>query len=269
MQLISLTPWDLALASVLVLVLAASSLGLSLGIGKRVLIAGARTAAQLALVGLILEWVFARGTLTWIALIAFVMLALAGREVSARQERPLLGLWGYGIGTGAMFLSSFVITILALTLVVQNAPWFKAQYSIPLLGMMLGNTMTGIALGLDRLTSGAWRQRAEIEARLALGYSASQATTGLRREAVRSGMIPMLNAMAAAGIISLPGMMTGQILSDVPPWEAVKYQILIMFMICGGTGFGTMGAVWFADRRLFDGRERLRLDRLKNRSRKE
>ena len=76
-------------------------------------------------------------------------------------------------------------------------------------------------------------------------------------------MIPIINSMTVAGLVSLPGMMTGQILAGNPPMEAVKYQILIMFLIAGGTGFGTMAAVWLGARRLFDERQRLRLDRLK------
>ncbi len=75
-------------------------------------------------------------------------------------------------------------------------------------------------------------------------------------------MIPIINAMAAAGIVSLPGMMTGQILAGAPPLEAVNYQILIMFMIAAGTGFGTLVAVVLGSRRLFDKRQRLRLERL-------
>ena len=73
----------------------------------------------------------------------------------------------------------------------------------------------------------------------------------------------MINAMAAAGIVSLPGMMTGQILAGNPPMEAVKYQILVMFLITAGTGFGTLSAVWLGSKRLFDERQRLRLDRLR------
>jgi putative ABC transport system permease protein len=69
--------------------------------------------------------------------------------------------------------------------------------------------------------------------------------------------------MATAGIVSLPGMMTGQILAGNPPVEAVKYQILIMFLVASGTGFGTLGALALGARRLFDERQRLRLDRLR------
>jgi len=75
-------------------------------------------------------------------------------------------------------------------------------------------------------------------------------------------LIPIMNAMAAAGLVSLPGMMTGQILAGNLPSDAVKYQILIMFLIAGGTGFGTLVAVWMTSHRLFDDRHRLRLDRL-------
>ena len=95
-----------------------------------------------------------------------------------------------------------------------------------------------------------------------LGQTWQQALEDIRREAMRSGMMPSINAMAAAGIVSLPGMMTGQILAGSPPAVAVKYQILIMLIITVGTGFGTVMAVSWGGRRLFDDRERLRLDRL-------
>ncbi len=263
MQLIALTPWDLALAGALVLALAATAWPMRLELARPVLVAAARTVVQLALVGLVLETVFARGSVVWVGAIALAMLLLAGREASARQARRLAGGWSFAGGTLAMFLSSFVTAVLALTIVIQPEPWHAPQYAIPLLGMLLGNTMTGVALGMDRLTSGVGHQRAAIEARLTLGDSAADAIEGLRRDAVRAGMIPTLNAMAAAGIVSLPGMMTGQILAGAPPWEAVKYQILIMFLIAAGTGFGTLTAVWLAVGRLSVDRDRLRLDRLR------
>src|SRR5690606_9607676 len=135
------------------------------------------------------------------------------------------------------------VTVLALTVMVRPEPWYQPQYAIPLLGMLLGNTMTGVALGLDRLTDTAYEQRGVIEAQLILGATWNTAIAALRRQAMRSGLMPIINSMAAAGIVSLPGMMTGQILAGAPPLEAVKYQILIMFLIAAGTGFGTMLAV--------------------------
>jgi putative ABC transport system permease protein len=152
---------------------------------------------------------------------------------------------------------------LALIVIINIEPWYEPQYAVPLLGMLLGNTMNGISVGLDRLTQTAWDQKTIVEARLMLGQEWTKAIEDIRRESIRSGMIPIINSMAAAGIVSLPGMMTGQILAGSPPLEAVKYQILIMFLIAGGTGLGTMVAVWMGSRRLFDERHRLRLDRVK------
>jgi putative ABC transport system permease protein len=195
---------------------------------------------------------------------ALVMLLAAGREVMGRQKRRFAGWWGFGVGTVSMFVSSFSITLLALTAIIDIQPWYAPRYAVPLLGMVLGNTMTGMAVGLDRLTQAAWSQRAAIEGRLILGEEAPAAIAGIRRDSIRSGLIPIINAMSAAGIVSLPGMMTGQILGGSPPLEAVKYQILVMFLIAAGTGFGTITAVWLGGQRLFDERHRLRLERLKS-----
>ena len=263
MNVISLTPLDLGITAILILILAGLSLLLRLGIAQQLLIAAVRTVVQLMLIGMVLTTVFEFAKLQWVALITILMLLIAGREVVARQQYRLVGWWGFGVGTLSMFISTFTVTILALLVIIGTDPWYRPQYAIPLLGMMLGNTMNGIALGLDRLTSAAREQRAIIEARLMLGQSWREAIRDLRRNSMRTGMIPIINAMAAAGVVSLPGMMTGQILAGSPPIEAVKYQILIMFMITAGTGFGTMAAVWLAARRLFDDRHRLRLERLR------
>ena len=263
MGVIPLSATDLALAGALVLALAALAWAGRFGVARTLLIAAARTVVQLLLVGLVLKAVFGLATLPWVAGLAFAMLLLAGREVMARQRRRLAGPWGYGLGTVSMFLSAFTVTVFALVAVVGPTPWYEPRYAIPLLGMLLGNTMNGVAIGLDRITSGAVEARAAIEARLALGERAAEAVAPLRREAVRAGLIPIVNAMSAAGVVSLPGMMTGQILAGTPPMEAVRYQVLIMFLIAAGTGFGTLAAVWLAARRLFDARERLRLERLR------
>ena len=265
-ELILLSPLDLGIASALILLLALLSWRMRLGLGNDLMISGARTVVQLLLVGLILTAVFEQQRLVWVALISVVMLLVAGREAMVRQERRFAGWWGFGVGTLSMFVSTFTMTLFALLAVIGPEPWYTPQYAIPLMGMVLGNTMTGIALALDRLTQNAWDQRAIIEQRLMLGETATEAVRDIRRHSMRNGMIPSINAMAVAGIVSLPGMMTGQILAGAPPMEAVKYQILVMFLITAGTGFGTLAAVWLGARRLFDDRQRLRLDRTRLRS---
>jgi putative ABC transport system permease protein len=260
--LILLTLPDLMLASLLVLALIGLGTRLGLGIGRQLMIAALRTTVQLLLVGLILESVFASSQLPLIALIMLVMLTVAAWEILARQKRKLRGWWGFGVSAFSLFVSSFLITALALTLVIGAEPWYLPQYAIPLLGMLLGNTMNGIALGMDRLVQTAWQQRGVIEQRLMLGQRDCDAIREIARDAMRAGMIPIINAMAAAGIVSLPGMMTGQILAGSPPVEAVKYQILIMFLVTAGTGFGVISVLQLIARRMFDKRERLRLDLL-------
>jgi putative ABC transport system permease protein len=261
--MITLTLADLVIAALLVVLLALLSMRLKTGISRQLVIAALRTAIQLSLIGLVLKVLFENVHLGWVTVMATFMLLVAGREVMARQERRFKGWWGYAVGTFSMFLSSFTVTVFALVVILGDTPWYAPQYAIPLLGMLLGNTMNGIAIAMDRLTHAAWEQRGVIEARLMLGERWDEAISEMRRQAIRSGMIPIINAMAAAGIISLPGMMTGQILAGAAPVDAVKYQILIMFLITAGTGLGTMAAVTIGAKHLFDKRQRLCLDRLR------
>jgi putative ABC transport system permease protein len=131
--------------------------------------------------------------------------------------------------------------------------------------MILGNTMTGISLGLHTLSVGLVRERGAVEAQLMLGAPRWQALLPVARTALRSALMPIINSMAATGLVSLPGMMTGQILAGADPEEAVRYQMLIMFLIAGGTGIGAVSAVVGGVYRLTDSRHRLRLDRLSER----
>ena len=262
MSIIHLSPLDLSIAAFLVVLLAGLTFMLRLGLAQQLFIAAARTTVQLLLIGFVLTALFAHARLIWVLIMAFIMLSIAGYEVMSRQRHQFTGWWGYSIGSFSMFISSFVVILITLIVIIGPQPWYKPQYAIPLLGMLLGNTMNGIALCIDHLTNNAKQLRDVIEARLTLGQSWSQAISDIERDSTRVGMIPIINAMAAAGIISLPGMMTGQILSGTSPLEAVKYQIMIMFLITAGTGFGTIVAARLGARRLFDDRHRLRLDRL-------
>lgn len=262
MTLIPLSGWDLGLAAGLVLLLAALSLRLGLAVERPLLVSTLRMVVQLVLIGYVLKALFAVGHPAWVALLAAVMLLVAGRETAARQRRRLKGAWGYGVGTGAIFVSAFAVALLALSVMLAPEPWYRPRYAIPLLGLMLGNTMTAVALGLNHLLGQAADRREQVEQRLALGETYVQAVGDIRREAVHTGLIPIINAMAAAGVVSLPGIMTGQILAGAPPLEAVKYQILIMLLLAGSAGLGLLAGVWAAGRRLFDERHRLRLDRL-------
>lgn len=252
---------QLAIAATLVLLNAGLSLLLNLGLGRSLLIAGARTVAQLLLVGLLLKTVFALQSPWLIAAVVLVMLTTASYEIFSRQERRFLGLWRFGVGAATTMLATLFVTAIALV-TLRPTPWFFPQVLIPLVGIVLGSVMNGVSISLNAFNTGVVRERAAIEAQLALGVGRYDALKPMQRSALRSGMIPIINQMSAAGIITLPGMMTGQILAGMAPFEAAKYQILVLFLLAGGSGLGALAATYVAVWRTTDHRDRLRLDRL-------
>ena len=258
---IQLSYFDLMIASGLLLVAGGLSIGLKLGLEKSLGIAAVRMVVQLSLIGMVLKVLFQTTSPWWTALAALFMMALAGREAMARQTLKLRGVWSLGIATTSLILAGSIVTILALTTAIRPEPWYDPRFAIPLLGMVLGNTLNGVAVGMDRLSATLKREKDAVEARLALGHPRAIAVRPYVHEAMRAGLIHIINAMSAAGLISLPGMMTGQILAGVDPTEAVKYQILIMFLIAGSTSLGALCAVLALSKRLGDDRDRLRLDR--------
>ena len=262
MNTIPLNYLDLVLASLLIIVNAGLSLILQLRLERQLLIATVRMIVQLSLVGLVLKTLFSLVSPLWTGLAALVMILFAGREILARQEHRLKGFWAYGLGTGCMLVTASLVTVFTLTTQIRPEPWYDPRYTLPLLGMILGNTMTGISLGLHTLSTGLIRDRGAVEAQLMLGATRWEAVLPVVRTALRSALMPTINSMAATGLVALPGMMTGQILAGADPVLAVKYQMLIMFLIAGGTGLGTVSAVLGGVYRLTDSRHRLRLERL-------
>lgn len=259
---ILLSPGDIAIAAVLLVLDGVLSLVLHLGLHRQLTVAGIRLVVQLVLVGYILRAVFALASPLVTLAVVVVMVLTAGREVAARPEQRLGRFGNYSIGAASVAVATFLTAILALTTAIRPHPWYDAHYAIPLAGIILGNVLNGTSLALDSMLSGVVRERAAIEARLTLGHSFRQAIGGLIRTSVRRAMLPIVNQMSAAGIITLPGIMTGQILAGMDPLEAAKYQILLIFLLSGGSGLGSVAVVFLTARRLTDSRQRLRLDRL-------
>lgn len=261
LAIIDLTWWDLALAALLILINAVASLVLRLGLEKRLLVASIRSVVQLSLLGLVLLWVFEQPGPWAVVGMMFVMIVLAGWEAVRRTTHRVPG--GYVLGMGVMFVSSMTVTLYGIVVVIGQKPWYEPTYAIPILGMLLGNTLNGISLGLETVLDGFRRDRLEVEMLLAHGATRREASRDVVRRAIRTGMIPILNAMVAAGLISIPGMMTGQILAGQDPAVAARYQIFILFSIAGGVALGTMGAVSGVVRLVFDDRDRLRTERIR------
>jgi len=262
MNAASLDYADLAIAASLVLVNVAISRGFALGLERQMLVSAVRMVVQLSLVGIVLKLLFASLSPWFTLLTVLVMTGAASYEVLSRQDRRFAGWFMHGIGSGPMAIATTLVTLLALTTHIRHDPWYDPRYIVPLVGIILGNVMSGVSLCLSGFLSAVTRERAAIEARLALGTDRLAALGPFVRRSLRAALIPIFNQMAAAGLITLPGMMTGQILAGMPPDEAVRYQILILFLLAGGTGLAVLLTVYLSALRVTDQRHRLRLDRL-------
>ena len=261
MSTIELSYTQLAISAGLVAVAGGLSAALRLGVTKRLGIASVRTVVQLALLGLILEWVFSVRQWQVVVALLCTMIINAGVASVRATQRRFRGIWASGLF--AVTLSSVVTTFVVVEVVVQVRPVYEPRYVIPLLGMVLGNTLTGLSLCLDRLMAALAEKRGQVEAWLALGGTMWEASRSHIREAVRTGMIPILNAMTVVGIVSLPGMMTGQILAGASPFEAVKYQVVVMFMIASSVSLAGVCVALLTFRRLTTPRHQLAVHRLR------
>ncbi len=249
-EYVELSFWQLVIAAALLLTSAGISLALQLGLEKSLLIASIRTVVQLLVLSQILRWVFSSGAWYFVTVLATVMTLVAGWSAVGRVQRGFDGLLLDSVI--AVWLSSWCVTAIALTAVIGVEPWYKPQYAIPLLGMVLHNTLNGISLGMDRFTRELMDKRADVDTLLALGATRWEAALDAMREAIRTGLIPTINAMMVVGIVSIPGMMTGQMLAGVDPLQAGLYQMMIMFLIAASSSVGTMGAVLLGFHRLFN-----------------
>jgi len=254
---------QLGIAAALVLVVGTLSILMQLGIGKRMFIASVRAIVQLTLLGAVLAPLFRWGPAWVVGLACLAMVGLAAHEAVRRTSRYYRG------ARRDAFLSLAIAggstALLATAVIVRVDPWWEPRYLIPLLGMILGNGLTGISLGLDRCLQSLDEGRVRLEALLVMGATPREASRPVAQAALRSGLVPILNAMSVVGLVTVPGMMTGQILGGTEPVQAARYQIMVLFLIAAATALGTAGVVLLALRAMFDGEGRLRPERLKRR----
>jgi putative ABC transport system permease protein len=257
---IALDLWDVAGAAVLVLLVGALSVWLRLDLERKLLIASVRTVLQLTLLGYVLVPIFAAEQLWLTGVVGVGMVALAAFEAVRRSGRQYRGATAHAFGS--LLLTGWATTIYATAALVQPDPVTSPQVVIPLLGMMLGNGLTGVSLGLDRALARLDEGRDTVELWLARGATWWEAARPVAQDAVRTGLIPILNSMSVVGLVTIPGMMTGQLLAGAPPEQAARYQILVMFLIAANTAAGVVAVVLLALWSLFDSDGRLRAERI-------
>ena len=249
----SVPDWYGVAASVLLVALAfAVVVREGLGLGRDVLIASVRAVVQLAAVGVLLLVLFERGGLLgglgWIV----GMIVIAGR-VAAKRARGLPGalrVAPLGVAAGAG-------STLGLLLVAQVVE-ADVRVVVPVGGMVVTGAMQGAALTLARMRDEATGSRRQIEARLALGLAADAAFAPHRRTALRQALLPNLDSTRVVGLISLPGATVGLLLAGVEPLTAIRYQIVVMFMLVAGAAVAAVVSARLAGRAMFDEAQRLR-----------
>lgn len=263
MNALAFGPGELALASLLILASSGLSLALSLGIHRQMLVASLRLVVQLVLVGFLLRFIFSSEGLWLTLLVLAVMLVAASYEVGARQKPRLAGFWHFAIAGAAVSSATIFVAAFALASLAGSEDWTAPRIVIPITGIVLGTALTATSVALHALFASVGAQRLGIEAQLALGRTRRQALGPLLRQAVHAGTIPVLNQMAGAGIITMPGIMSGQILAGQDPLVAAQSQIFLMFLLAAAAIVSILVAVSLSLRRLTDDRHRLRLDHLR------
>jgi putative ABC transport system permease protein len=249
--------WQLGLCGLFVAIAGASSLALRLDLERELLWGALRTVVQLTLVGYVLVYVFEFDNPAPVLLLYLLMVFNAAWNVRRRVKEREVRFFAPTFAS--MVASYFVITVLVTAVIVRVEPWYRPQYFIPLGGMIIGNSMNAITIALDRLFGDLRKQRGQVELILGLGGTYQEATRTMFRDAVRAGMLPSINALMTVGIVSLPGMMTGQILAGNSPGVATRYQIVVMLMIVGGVAIGSTLVVWLVRRRCFTHAQQLAL----------
>ena len=256
MKSISLT--GLAYASVPVFVAILLLSVLKLGQVRPLLIALVRLTLQITLLGFVLEWLFGTESPVIVGLIATLMLAVSAHTVGSRIPR---GRWALRVEAFlAIGMTAIFVFGISLKMTLELVPWYTPKVVIPLLGMILGNSVTAVALAAERFESELKADRDRVELRLALGASSRQAATPALRSAIRAALTPIINNMMIAGIVAIPGMTTGQLLAGAKVADAVRYQVLIYFGITATVALSTMILLFARLRRYFTPWAQLRLE---------
>ena len=229
-----------------------------------------RSFVQLSILGLILQPIFVAGEGHCWVVLAYVllMILITASESASRTKYLFHGMFGFVLVALLVNVGAISIFAFGLTIKPQPVVW-EPQYVIPITGMILGNCINGISLSLNSLLTALVENQHEVDLLLAFGADATEASSRIVREAVRTGTMPMLNGMAVIGIVSIPGMMTGQILGGTPVMEAARYQMVIIYLITISSFGSILTIVFLSLRVVFDvSTDILHVDRLVKRKEK-
>lgn len=250
--------WQLAAAYLFILGLLAIVKSKGLSREKEIMLAAVRMTLQLVLTGYLLAFLFERRHPFLSVLAVLIMLAFAIDNIIKRVRRPLSPQIKTVIAL-SMTVGTITCLLFFLLAVFSLSPWYEPRYFIPIAGMLIGNSMTGISLGVNRLAEGMYTQKDLVETALMLGATPKAASKTIVDSAFDAAILPTMNAMVGMGIVFLPGMMTGQILAGASPVTAIQYQIAIMLGITGSVALTVLLFVQLGYKTFFNQEQQLRL----------
>ncbi len=221
-----------------------------LKITKRIITSFSRMSIQLFGAGLVLFYVFKINSFLLVTLIFVIMVGFAMRIVISTSKVKFKHM-NYYIYI-SILSSATLITLFLLVVIIHLKPFYEARYAIPLAGMVIGNSMNAITIAVERMFNQSTENKSLIESMLSLGATPNEAISPIRRNALRAALLPSLASASGMGIVFLPGMMTGQILSGVSPVEAVIYQIIIVIAINTSIALSVFMVVYFEGKSFFN-----------------
>ncbi len=254
--IIQLQLWQLVAAYIFVLILLFFVRLRKVKKEGEIVLATVRMTLQLVLVGYLLSYIFKQDNYLFTVIVISVMEIFAVHNIYQRVDTKINSRLKKIIAV-SMITGTLVSLLYFILIVIGLEPWYDPRYFIPLSGMLIGNSMTGISLGVERLISGIKDNQEDIEAMLMLGITPKKATNKIINNAFNAAILPTINSMMGMGIIFLPGMMTGQILSGVSPLLAIEYQIAIMLGILGSVSLTVIIFIYLGYRSFFNERDQL------------
>ena len=248
-QVVELQIWQFLLVYLLLIIVILIMRKCKIDHTKLLIVASIKMTVQLVLAGFILTYIFKNpnGVFTITYLIAMIVFCIhrvltKGKELNKKFK--------IAIAASISFSGIFIIVFFIYAVVGQSI--FNPQYVIPISGMIMGNTMTGVSLAIKTFQESLNGQKTKIHALICIGAAPKMILFPFVKQALETAMLPTLNSMVGMGIVSLPGMMTGQILAGTLPTTAILYQIAIMIAICTVVTTASFSSLYFGYKTLYD-----------------
>jgi len=228
-HIIELEAIDLVPTVVLIVIALSLSRWQQLGLEASFILSAGRAFLQLVVAGYGLAFIFTLETVWGVGIALLVMMGLATLLTRNLISQTLSK--GLAIAGGSLFITTSLTLCYVIFLIIQPPTWYDPQYWIPLAGLIMGSAVNGATVAGEQLVQALENNHHEIETHLCLGATPNRAIAGYRRQAMRAGIFPILNQMTVVALVTLPGVLSGQLLSGVSPITAVSYEIMILFTL--------------------------------------